>query len=230
MGEEKRAPDIQKPTPPGGCLPVPHDELFHFSRCLRFDERDKYLESASESLRSQVNHLASRVEHVRLQLDARPDGEFWTTRLADHLADFRSKPQPRRAERALAATLSRLHIGSRSSHVNVPGIRLGAKSLSTPNIASVLARASAPAAAQRSECNRYKGLRAGAVYFKNGKPHSHPKLHGSFPDQTTPLVDLIANDAEKSVLMEPCEEGMLRWFHIPANNMAWVEVCRITWT
>lgn len=95
--------------------------------------------------------------------------------------------------------------------------------LSTSNIAAVLGSADTIAEKDGRE-NTYKGLQAGAVYFKNGEPYSHPRLHGSFPDQMTPLADLLAKDGDKSVLKEPCEEGMLRWFHIPANNMSWVEV------
>ncbi|KAK4135800.1 hypothetical protein BT67DRAFT_261272 [Trichocladium antarcticum] len=207
---------------PDGCLPVPHPDLVHFSRCLRFAERDKYVQYASEDLRSQVSHLLSRVQHVRSRLDSRSDGGFWTGQLADHMADFRSKPQPRKSERTLATTLSRLHIGSRSSQVNVPDIRVGGATLASPNIAAVLESASLAAGLDPNE-NTYKGIQAGAVYFKDGEPYSHPKLHGSFPDQTTPLLDLLAKDGDKSMLMVPCEEGMLRWFHIPANNMSWVE-------
>jgi hypothetical protein len=197
--------------------------MLHYTRCLRFAERDKHLEHAHEDLQGRVNHLLSRVQQVRSHIDARSDGEFWTTRLADHMADFRSKPQPKKTERSLASTLSRLHIGSRSSNVNVPGIRIGEKMISTPNIAAVLSTRSHHPVGSEGKDHTYKGLQAGAVYFKNGEPYSHPELSGSFPDQSTPLVNLLARDNDRSVLMDPCEEGMLRWFHIPANNMSWVE-------
>jgi hypothetical protein len=152
------------------------------------------------------------------------------------MSDFRSKPQPRKTERSLATTLSRLRSRSRSQ-VNIPSIRIGEKTVSTPNIASVLARTHRPPG-QDGKGHEYKGLQAGAVYFKDGQPYSHPRLQGSFPDQTTPLVDLLARDSDRSVLMEDCEEGMLRWFHIPTNNMSFVEVwfpefsytfTRLTW-
>jgi hypothetical protein len=223
MGVQEQKKTALKPVP-DGCLPVPHDDLLHFSRCLKFAERDKYVLHASEDLRSQVSHLLSRVQQVRSQLDGRADGEFWTGQLADHMADFRSKPQPKKFERTLATTLSRLHIGSRSSEVNVPTTRSSAKTLAPPNIAAVLESAGLPTGLD-AKGNTYKGVQAGVVYFKDGEPYSHPKLHGSFPDQSTPLVDLLAKDGDKSMLMEPCEEGVLRWFHIPANNMSWVEVC-----
>ncbi|KAH6854711.1 hypothetical protein B0I37DRAFT_38119 [Chaetomium sp. MPI-CAGE-AT-0009] len=223
MGLEQQPTGRQKPKP-SECLPVPHDDLLHYSRCLRFEERENHLQNANQDLRGRVAHWLSRVERVRSHIDSRPEGEFWTARLADHLADLRSKPQPRRGERTLAHTLSRLHIGSRSSQVNIPTIQIGGKTLSTestPNIAAVLSRSHHTE--EGSKEHIYKGLQAGAVYFKDGKPHSHSKLQGSFPDQTVPLADLLARDGDRSVLTEQCEEGMLRWFHIPANNASWVE-------
>ncbi|KAK4170530.1 magnesium transport protein cora [Cladorrhinum sp. PSN259] len=219
---------VEKPKEhlePDRCLPVPHDDLLHFSRCLHFDEREKYVASASEDLRGQIGHLLSRVEHVRGEIDSRPDGEFWTSRLADHMADFRSKPQAKKADRSLAATLSRLHMGSsRTSRLNVPHSQSGDKSLSAPNIASVLSNGQSNANSNtKGQPYRYKGLQAGAVYFKDGEPYTHPKLDGSFPNQTTPLSHLLAKDGDRSVLKESCEEGTIRWFHIPSNNMEWVE-------
>jgi hypothetical protein len=224
MGREGQPKGSSKPRQ-SECLPVAHDGLLHFTRCLRFAERDQHLQNAPDDLRGRISHWFSRVQDLRSHVDARADGEFWTTRLADHMADFRSKPQPRKHERSLATTLNRLHIGSRSSQVNIPTIRVGDRTLSTPNIAAVLGPTHRPAgqSGQGEKGHEYKGLRAGAVYFKDGKPYSHPRLPGSFPDQATPVVELLARDGERSVLMEPCDEGMLRWFHIPANNMKWVE-------
>ncbi|EAQ89423.1 hypothetical protein CHGG_06042 [Chaetomium globosum CBS 148.51] len=223
MGLDQQPSGRQMPRP-SECLPVPHDDVLHFTRCLRFEERESHLQNANQDVRGQVTHWLSRVQSVRSHIDSRPEGEFWTARLADHLADLRSKPQPRRAEGTLAQTLSRLHIGSRSSQINIPAIQVGDKTLSAesaPNIAAVLARSHHSEKGGKE--HTYKGLQAGAVYFKDGRPHSHPKLQGSFPDQTTPLADLLARDGDRSVLTEQCEEGMLRWFHIPANNASWVE-------
>ncbi|KAK4185723.1 magnesium transport protein cora [Podospora australis] len=218
MGVEN-VPQVLVKSAPGGCLPVPHDDLLHYSRCLKYGEREKFVQHAPEQLRGQIGHLLSRVQHVRSEIDERPDGEFWTSKLADHMADFRSKPQPKKTERSLAATLSRLHIASRN---NVPEVRLNDKTLAPPNIAEILATRDSEAY-QDAKANPYKGLQAGAVYFKNGEPHSHPSAEGSFPNQTTPLVDLLSKDGGKSLLSEKCEEGTLRWFHIPSNNMIWVE-------
>ncbi|KAK3298764.1 uncharacterized protein B0H64DRAFT_422501 [Chaetomium fimeti] len=198
MGLEQQPTGRQKPKR-SECLPLPHDDLLHYSRCLRFEERENHLQNANQDLQGRVAHWLSRVQRVRSHIDSRPEGEFWTARLADHLADLRSKPQPRRGERTLAHTLSRLHIGSRSSQVNIPTIQIGGKTLSTestPNIDAVLSRSHH--VEEDGKEHTYKGLQAAAVYFKDGKPHSHSKLQGSFPDQTIPLADLLSRDGDRS--------------------------------
>lgn len=259
------------------CLSAPHDNLVHFSRCVKFGARQKYLENAPAEVRGQIDHLLSRVEDVRFHIEARPDGEFWTGRLADHLSDLRAKPQPRKHDRSLAeATLSVLHLGSHSSHTGpeetrppLPGAAAAAAvgpgasldgALSVPNgqpygspqnghvhgsnaqnhahshlhmhgahthgsangNANGHANGKSKNSAKDSD-SHYKGLHAGAVFFKDGFPHSHSKLEGTFPHQNMPLVDLLSKDKDRNVLMEECDEGIIRWFHIPANNMAWVE-------
>ena len=69
-------------------------------------------------------------------------------------------------------------------------------------------------------------LNANVIYFKNHEPYDHPDLldSGTFPNQKVSLSLLLKKDAKRNPLMWPCEEGMIRYFHVPANNMAWIEV------
>ncbi|KAK3366817.1 hypothetical protein B0T24DRAFT_534915 [Lasiosphaeria ovina] len=193
------------------CLSAPHDNLVHFSRCVKFGARQKYLENAPAEVRGQIDHLLSRVEDVRFHIEARPDGEFWTGRLADHLSDLRAKPQPRKHDRSLAeATLSVLHLGSHSSHT-------GPEETRPPLPGAAAAAAVGPGASldgalsnsAKDSDSHYKGLHAGAVFFKDGFPHSHSKLEGTFPHQNMPLVDLLSKDKDRNVLMEECDEGII---------------------
>jgi hypothetical protein len=47
----------------------------------------------------------------------------------------------------------------------------------------------------------------------------------NFPNQKIPLKDLLYNqNPESNPLMKECKKGMLRYFHIPGNNMEWIEV------
>jgi len=73
--------------------------------------------------------------------------------------------------------------------------------------------------------------KANVIYFKKDQqdehpgPYSEPRLgDGKFPDQKVPLSCLLSKDKKKNPLMWKCEDGMIRYFHIPANNMTWIEV------
>jgi len=71
-------------------------------------------------------------------------------------------------------------------------------------------------------------LNANVIYFKNHEPYDHPDFKGSgtFPNQKIPLSLLLKKDPKRNPLMWKCEENMIRYFHVPANNMAWIEVCQ----
>jgi hypothetical protein len=46
-----------------------------------------------------------------------------------------------------------------------------------------------------------------------------------FPNQKIPLKELLYNtDPGTNPLMKPCKDGMIRYFHLPGNNMEWIEV------
>jgi len=73
--------------------------------------------------------------------------------------------------------------------------------------------------------------KANAIYFKKNQQDEHPGPYsepllgdGKFPDQKVPLSLLLSKDKKKNPLMWKCEDGMIRYFHIPANNMTWIEV------
>jgi hypothetical protein len=71
------------------------------------------------------------------------------------------------------------------------------------------------------------GMDAQVIYFKYSLPHDFSGCAGRFPNQTIPMrVLLYDKDRETNPLMQPCEGGMIKYFHLPANNMEWVEVWR----
>jgi hypothetical protein len=46
-----------------------------------------------------------------------------------------------------------------------------------------------------------------------------------FPNQKIPLKELLYNtDPGTNPLMKQCKDGMIRYFHLPGNNMEWIEV------
>jgi len=73
------------------------------------------------------------------------------------------------------------------------------------------------------------GIKASMIFFKDSKPYKHPLSEDEFPDQKIPLRDLVyEKDDTKNPLMQPCDKDMIRYFHLPANNMEWVEVSRLS--
>jgi hypothetical protein len=72
------------------------------------------------------------------------------------------------------------------------------------------------------------GLKARMIYLNTGgvgHTHGfrHPAATGKYPNQKIPLDCLLA-DTDDNPLKEPAKPGLIRYFHLPANNMAWVEV------
>ena len=54
---------------------------------------------------------------------------------------------------------------------------------------------------------------------------SDERFPDKFPNQRVPLKDLLYNkDPQSNPLMERCNEGRIRYFHLPGNNMEWIEV------
>lgn len=67
-------------------------------------------------------------------------------------------------------------------------------------------------------------VKASVVYFKDSRPYDVPGINNSFPNQKLSIAELLSDDRDYNPLMQPCVEGMIRYFHLPANNMHWVEV------
>ena len=66
-------------------------------------------------------------------------------------------------------------------------------------------------------------VKAPVIYFRDGEPCDVPGLPKTFPHQKATVADLLSEDASRNPIMRPAEDGVVRYFHLPANNMAWVE-------
>lgn len=67
-------------------------------------------------------------------------------------------------------------------------------------------------------------VRASIISFENGRPYNIPGLNNEFPYQTISVAELLAEEPDANPLMRPCEGNKIQHFHLPANNMIWVEV------
>jgi hypothetical protein len=82
-----------------------------------------------------------------------------------------------------------------------------------------------PEATKPSPTNRY-GLNANMILFEDSKKYTDKDYPEEFPNQKIPIDELLyRKDRARNPLMKECPPNMIRYFHLPANNMSWVEVC-----
>lgn len=67
-------------------------------------------------------------------------------------------------------------------------------------------------------------IEASMIFFKNSRPYDIPGVENTFPNQKIPIKKLLADEPDANPLMKSCDDNMIRYFHLPANNMIWVEV------
>jgi hypothetical protein len=70
-------------------------------------------------------------------------------------------------------------------------------------------------------------IKAPIIFFKDSRPYDIPGVENTFPNQKIAIKDLLADKEDKNPLMQPGDDNMIRYFHLPANNMVWVEVSRV---
>jgi hypothetical protein len=174
------------------------DDILHYFGCLKFSERAQFLDSLRDTdvvLRTRILEEENRIAKLRKLFE----GEGVDTATGKLLKSFKS-------------TLSQRSNGGRSHPHSGPE--------SNREDRSTL-----------GEDMLLNDTNANAIYFKRDQqgehpgPYSDPRLgNGKFPDQKVPLSCLLSKDKKKNPLMWKCEDGMIRYFHIPANNMSWIEV------
>jgi len=72
-----------------------------------------------------------------------------------------------------------------------------------------------------------RDVKASVIYFKDSKPYDVPELENVLPNQKVSVADLLSEDEDSNPLIHPCGDGIIRYFHLPANNMHWVEVAHL---
>jgi hypothetical protein len=84
----------------------------------------------------------------------------------------------------------------------------------------------APSQEERKTQSNTLGPQASFILFQDGLPiqSTSPKCQGNCPNQTVPIYELL-DDEEDNPLTRKCPEGFIRYVHLTANNMSWVEVC-----
>lgn len=177
---------------PHTCLSQnPHDErvsnvTLHYSGCLRFSERQAYLDSLPQDLQRQVYREAQRTRQIGTRLENLPRNHDAARRLRDFglcMARYReSKGMP---------------VTPRESPV--PGSR----------------------EVWYEEVDSH--VRAPVMFFRDGQPVTMPGLDGEFPNQKVSDQTLLTKDEKMNPLMWKCDADTIRYVHLPANSMAWME-------
>jgi hypothetical protein len=70
----------------------------------------------------------------------------------------------------------------------------------------------------------YNGWVAAFNKGQGGVTLDHPLCHGKFPHQKISMQKLLYDEAQ-TPLKRSADRTQLRYFHLQANNMKWVEVC-----
>ena len=188
----------------GAVLGIAHgtnfdDGLFHYFGCLKFSEREDFLAALPNGDQLKTRILAEQTQILRLRQIF--EGQGRRTGVGKLLRQF---------QQAIASRYTRpigdLGSGSRAQQLDYR--RLENEAISND-------------------------LKANVIYLKKGLtdsefiPHENPRIVGAFPNQHVPLCLLLENNPNDNPLMWKCEETMIRYFHLPANNMSWVEVRRL---
>jgi len=79
--------------------------------------------------------------------------------------------------------------------------------------------------ADEREQSPFVGPLASIMMFAKSVPFTtkNPRCQGVFPNQRIPVYELL-EEKSNNPLMEKCVDGVIRYFHLPANQMQWVEV------
>lgn len=180
------------------------DAILHFSGCLKLSERADFLAELDETnkIKLQIREKTGRVARLRSILDAEgprtPSGKI--------LDNFKKTFSHWSGEKR---SYSHLEVATEASDA-------------TPTL---------EAPEEREKEWILNDLTANVIYFKKASEEQHPEPFdhpafsaANFPNQKVPLQSLLSPDKDSNPLMWDCEPDMIRYFHLPANNMEWVEV------
>ncbi|CAG8962177.1 hypothetical protein HYFRA_00005226, partial [Hymenoscyphus fraxineus] len=184
------------------------DAVTHYLGCLRISERESFLNDlpspADEKVKQKILNEEERIRDLRKTFEAGGN----STASGKLLCKFQSAQKCWRDE----------------------NIRDGDLTASQFHHTAENRPSSIQLTEEEEKMFILEDTNANVIYFKKKEdtehlgPHDHPKfLPSTFPDQKIPLSKLLKNDPKTNPLMWKCDKDMIRYFHIPANNMEWIE-------
>jgi hypothetical protein len=175
------------------------DPAIHFNGCLPAAKQRRFYESLPPESQQRIARINGKILDLRHRLE---------TTHHDSTAGSRLREFNRAMTQWCAAT-GRPHASHDTS----------------AKFASTSSRAQTPGipAFRAAEDPIDDHIKASVVCFKHGQPYDVSGLPKTFPHQKVTVADLLSEDASRNPIMQPAEDGVVRYFHLPANNMAWIE-------
>ncbi len=187
---------------PSTCLSDrPHgkrisDVALHYSGCLPAAKRGRFFVGLPPEAQQRIARQQERIAALREKLETTKQDTSAGTRLADFqhaLNQWRSARGRSAAYPAVAAT----------AFSRAPSALAGRPWLDAVGVDA--------------------DIKAPVVFFRDGQPYDAPGIPGAFPNQKVTVEQLLADNPTRNPLMQPCPDNEVRYFHLPANNMVWVE-------
>lgn len=214
----------------------------------RFDERDTFLQSLKDEEQKKVEKELEYLKYVRHKLECKEREEMtkalrnshkaWRKDIRENIHDLQqevrgTKYQYSHMEEEYLEIIGRLGTQGSGRSVGAPPQTTNRPSSSVTDLAQ----------AELDECF---GINSYAMYFENKSESTHrpgrqkqnqtrpeiatwigcnsddERFGGNFPNQKMPVEQLLQSSG--SPLKPKPDSKFIRYFHIPTNNMSWVEV------
>lgn len=178
-----------------------YDDVHHQFMCLDESEQVRYFEALSKENQAKVTTEIRRTTRMVSLFRSMYEHKPLVDDLKDSLLIWRSMKSQLRPQEA--------------ANLETP--------LSNPSLSSPITQGGC-----RGEANDVDmEIEAKVLLFKESQPYSDPNLEATFPNQSIPASKLLDIDNDGNPLCAKCPSDIIRYFHLPANNMIWVEVQEI---
>lgn len=193
----------------------PGDLNSHFFGCLKNSEQADFLHRLTEGNRARIQNEELRIARLRFIVERRQDIEegVLLRRHKQAIRQWRERAGLKSHE-SFAKKLPNGH----ASKVEIKGDDELEDDLKPLKPAKPII--------QLDGLNEDLDVSVNMMFFKNSSPQTLKEfLPEEFPEQNIPLNRLLYDeDPERNPLLRKCPEDTIRYFHVPANDMKWVEV------
>jgi len=188
--------------------------LLHYTGCIPIASRPSFFASLPPNQQGRIQSYEHRIAHLRARLDLHPH----TSAAGPLLQNFKALLREYKLSQGRPVDAASWGGGRDAAAA------WGGRDSVPPETAYFEVED------QLSENGRSGGaacveddIKAPVVFFRNRRPCTDERLEGQFPRQKVTVRELLSEDAVKNPLMWEPEGDEIRYIHLPANNMIWVE-------